>query len=167
MPEYPAWQSKILAIQSRFGLCFSLTGSVPPTPVKSEDNAQDSIDNDPVRALAEALIAVGQNIHLRYLNVPKLAQQKPQRNHSHQQLNGEEATSSQEAGSQQADTSGEGVEEQQADDVNPVDLDKIKVHESDVELWIKAWTEAVRSASTLSRLNLLHVSWEVAACSDD
>ena len=92
-------------------------------------------------------MAVGQHVHRRFLSVPKLRMNK------HRVENNFDGVNDADDGQIHEEHAGES--EGQRPEV--VDLEKISVKESDVELWLDAWVKAVRSAATLSRLNVLHV----------
>lgn len=150
VPDFVAWQASILAIQSQFGVCLSVTGaSVPSTPAKPSTTDTTAATNhnaptSPLSALAEVLVAVGQHIHRRYLSVPKLAPTTTKPNKSTEGP---------------PENEGSDVDHSQEEDPDEehVEIDKIRVGESDVEAWLTAWVDAVRSAATLSRLTVLHV----------
>lgn len=154
MPDFPAWMANILAIQAQFGLCFCLTGNVPSTPVKepphvvhapspsaleSAVSTSAPVPKTPLQSAAEVLLSVGLNVHRRFLSVPKIRLREMINKSGDYEEDDIEENSHQE------------VDEKQQR------LERT-VKESDVELWIDAWMNAVRSASTLSRLNVLHVS---------
>ncbi|KAL5967786.1 Tyrosine-protein kinase BAZ1B [Taenia solium] len=164
VPDFSAWMTNILAIQAEYRLCLSLTGSVPPTsakegpagvPALSTTPTASSPSKTPLRSLAEALIAVGQHVHRRFLSVPKLRLHQTKRR-GENNVNG----TSHENGEQAPEEDGhklvgkeEGGQEQRPE---TTESEKNRLHEGDVELWVDAWVEAVRSAATLSRLNVLH-----------
>lgn len=158
VPEFPAWMAKILFIQSQYGLCFRFTGSVPSTPLEGAPTAthapspatlqsavsaqpQDTTTT-PLQSAAEALITMGLNVHKRFLSVPKVLP-RDKKVGGDNNNNKEDGGPEEEIGQNQS-----GVE------YRP----ERSTREGDVELWMEAWMNAVRSASTLSRLNVLHVS---------
>lgn len=135
-----------------YGLCFPLIGSNQPTPVKivsaannitpcTQSDACLSPSKTPLQSLAETLVAVGQHVNRRFLNVPKLRMNKLQTENISDTVNHENED-----------------EEQR---IETADTDKSSIRESDVELWMDAWVKAVRSAATLSRLNVLHVCFSL------
>uniref|UniRef100_A0A5K3EW47 Bromodomain adjacent to zinc finger domain protein 1A n=2 Tax=Mesocestoides corti TaxID=53468 RepID=A0A5K3EW47_MESCO len=147
VPDFATWQSTILSIQAKYGLCFSLTGSTPPTPVVSPVLSKSAF-----QSLAAALVAVGRNVHRRFLNVPKLKSRQSFR-HSDQD-NGD--ASSHEENDCDSIKGGCDVDEEERRPHETTEVDKLRVHDVDVELWIDTWVRAVNSAATLTRLNVLH-----------
>ncbi|VDM31325.1 unnamed protein product [Hydatigera taeniaeformis] len=165
VPDFPSWMANLLAIQAKYGLCFSLTGSVPSTPAKegptgepapSTTPAVSMISKTPLRCAAEALVAVGQHVHRRFLGVPKLRLHQTAKRRGETNLDGvshENAEQITEEESHKVVTEAEGAHEQRHE---TTEFEKNRLHEGDVELWLDAWVKAVRSAATLSRLNVLH-----------
>nr|CDS31995.1 zinc finger protein [Hymenolepis microstoma] len=165
VPEFPGWMAKILSIQSHYGLCFCLTGSVPSTPLKGGPSAihtpspatlqcrmssqPQKITTTPLQSSAEALITMGLNVHKRFLSVPKVLPREKKA--------GSESIHNWEEG---------GPEEVGQNQPNVEYRPERSTREGDVELWLESWTKAVRSASTLSRLHVLHacldacIQWE-------
>uniref|UniRef100_A0A0R3T3U6 Bromodomain adjacent to zinc finger domain protein 1A n=1 Tax=Rodentolepis nana TaxID=102285 RepID=A0A0R3T3U6_RODNA len=165
VPEFPGWMAKILSIQSHYGLCFCLTGSVPSTPLKGGPTAihapspatlqcavsfqSQKVTTTPLQSAAEALITMGLNVHRRFLSVPKVLPRE-------KKSGSENINNCEEAGPEEIGLNQQNVE------YRP----ERSTREGDVELWVESWTKAVRSASTFSRLNVLHacldacIQWE-------
>ncbi|KAL5110597.1 Tyrosine-protein kinase BAZ1B [Taenia crassiceps] len=164
VPDFSAWMATILAIQAKYGLCMSLTGSVPSTPAK-EGSVGVSVlsttptaslpSKTPLRCVAEALIAVGQHVHRRFLSVPKLRlhQTKRRGENNVDGISHENGGQAPEGDGHRVVGKEDGGQEQRPE---TTESEKNRLHEGDVELWMDAWVKAVRSAATLSRLNVLH-----------
>ncbi|EUB59408.1 Tyrosine-protein kinase BAZ1B [Echinococcus granulosus] len=165
VPDFSAWMTNIIAIQAKYGLCLSLTGSVPSTPAKGNPGAvfppsttptTSFASKTPLRSVAEALIAVGQHVHRRFLSVPKLRLQQTSRRRGENGVDGviyENGEQAPEEDDRKAIGEEEGGQGQRSE---TIESEKNRAHDGDVELWMDAWVKAVRSAATLSRLNVLH-----------
>lgn len=159
--------ANILAIQEKYGLCLSLTGSVPSTPAKEGPAGVSALSatptaslpsKSPLRSVAEVLVAVGQHVHRRFLSVPKLRlhQTKRRGENNVDGVSHENSEQAPEDDGHKVVVKEEGGQEQRPE---ATESEKNRLHEGDVELWMDAWVKAVRSAATLSRLNVLHVGF--------
>ncbi|VDK80174.1 unnamed protein product [Dibothriocephalus latus] len=162
VPDFPSWVSAVLAVQSRFGLVFSLTKDAV-TPTKGE--ADSNIHGSDLQALSEILVEVGDNVLRRYLNVPKPKEYKKKARRKGEDVDGYEdnamttwgqfgKSDATEEEEEENSTSNEDEEEDSA--ATLTEFDRLKAREADVEVWINTWRDQVRAASTISRLNLLH-----------
>ncbi|VDL90975.1 unnamed protein product [Schistocephalus solidus] len=160
VPDFPSWVSAVLAVQSRYGLVFSLTGDTVTT-AKSE-HCSDVHGSD-LQALSEILIEVGDNVLRRYLNVPKLKEHTKARRKGEENDGGDEnvtipwgQTCNSDAIDEEDESSNNNEDEEDDSTANLTEFDRLKAREADVEVWINTWRDQVRAASTISRLNLLH-----------
>ncbi|BHF66050.1 Tyrosine-protein kinase baz1b [Sparganum proliferum] len=160
VPDFPAWVSAVLAVQSRYGLVFSLTGeTTAPTP----DELGSNVHGSDLQALSEILVEVGDNVLRRYLNVPKLKEnKKPRMKGEIGDGDGGNATTpwglscKSDAIEEEEESSNNNEDEEEDSTEDLTEFDRLKAREADVEVWVNTWRDQVRAASTISRLNLLH-----------
>nr|VZH95529.1 unnamed protein product [Spirometra erinaceieuropaei] len=160
VPDFPAWVSAVLAVQSRYGLVFSLTGETA-TPTK--DELGSNVHGSDLQALSEILVEVGDNVLRRYLNVPKLKEnKKPKMKGEIGDGDDDNVTTpwglscKSNAIEEEEESSNNNEDEEEDSTENLTEFDRLKAREADVEVWVNTWRDQVRAASTISRLNLLH-----------